>query len=633
MSFFGNLNAAKRNRIFGRETDILAEEEEEATPAQPAPTVASASTEVVNEEIAWIKDYGLRISPAHSELELRPHQVYAVQLVKEHRRCILQWPTGSGKTIIILGIIHMIQTTKKDNEPRPILIVTRAGLTEQMYERIVLFLTNNSKKGREPGRTNRINKGVRIMDGKNSDKIKDTADIGGVVIVSRERMRTIAIPNLNSNKDENLNSEANRRLIHETAWGAVLFDEVHSDASVKSAPIITQLLSEHDRDQANRIFVGLTATVPPLGSRSTLIELFKTVYRMPMNHLIEQQDIRTPLYFRVKMTPEPEKWRPKPRSTNLDCIEPCRLEVLDLIVRYHQYCNHQIIVFAEHTNVLRALATIFRWPYIEGEINPKERTLLFTAFKKGLIDVLLLGKLGIEGVDLPGASVGINFESILKSDRAQIYPVQKLGRIMRTKGNAFFYDLLLHDRSEVDPDKDIFKMLTSEIGEDRIKDVESSEIVKALSDNTDFMENFYKSNTYVTKWHPKSDAAAQSPQLLRAMKAINWRILPRHLMKRTAWANEADEDDEDDVANEEEDKGPVVAGATRHVTIQQMLNTMYENKLQLVEYTKSCDVDLKGTMVSAGEMQTKAGQLKKAQDHMDKYILFLKEHKLKHESS
>jgi DNA excision repair protein ERCC-3 len=92
----------------------------------------------------------------------------------------------------------------------------------------------------------------------------------------------------------------------------------------------------------------------------------------------------------------------------------------------------------------------YGYPLITGKTPVRERRKLFQQFKEGVVQRLIISKVGNFAIDLPDASVMIQISGTFGSRQEE---AQRLGRILRPKEDesmAHFYTLVSRDSRDQD---------------------------------------------------------------------------------------------------------------------------------------------------------------------------------------
>jgi superfamily II DNA or RNA helicase len=97
----------------------------------------------------------------------------------------------------------------------------------------------------------------------------------------------------------------------------------------------------------------------------------------------------------------------------------------------------KIIVFTDNIFALTEYAMKLKKPMIHGATSHSERTRILYAFKHSPdVNIIFLSKVGDNSINIPEANVIIQISSHAGSRRQE---AQRLGRILRAKGDVLFY--------------------------------------------------------------------------------------------------------------------------------------------------------------------------------------------------
>lgn len=111
------------------------------------------------------------------------------------------------------------------------------------------------------------------------------------------------------------------------------------------------------------------------------------------------------------------------------------------------HAEETVIVFTADNDTAYSIGRRFALPVLTHHTKAAERKAMLDAFRSGTIRVLVTSKVLNEGVDVPGAAVGI----VLSGSGSVREHVQRLGRILRPspgKEQAVLYELVSGDTGE-----------------------------------------------------------------------------------------------------------------------------------------------------------------------------------------
>ncbi|MEM0083191.1 MAG: DEAD/DEAH box helicase family protein [Candidatus Nezhaarchaeales archaeon] len=368
---------------------------------------------------------------------LKPLRIYQEEAVeawmRAGKRGIIVLPTGTGKTLIAIKIIALL------NEPTMVIVPTLELLEQWRLE---------------------ISKSLNVNV--------------GIVGKGLRELSFVTVSTYNS------------AYIHAEELGdkfkLLVFDEVHHLAGENFRQIA--LLS------AAPYRLGLTATFEREdGKHVDLLDLVgdvvykKSVYEMKSKHLADFDLVRIyveltdeerrkfeHLYSMYKDFLERKNWRLKSlqdfkrlimmsglsrearraliawRNARLLILNSVsKLEILRDLLRKHQ--GDRILIFTELNKVVKKVSKMLLIPAITYKTNSNERTMVLELFKKGIYKAVVTSKVLEEGIDVPDANVAI----VLSGTASRRSFIQRLGRILRPMPGkkAVLYEVVVKGTPEV----------------------------------------------------------------------------------------------------------------------------------------------------------------------------------------
>ena len=352
--------------------------------------------------------------------ELRDYQQEAVQFAMSHPHCIIELPTGRGKTLTSMAIVNEVMR----NKPRRTLVVVPTQILLQQW----------------------------IEDGFKSAGITASGVSAEGKAWGEHTVTTYqsAIRNLNMLAQ----------------YDIIIFDEVHHLFSPEYRKVLFAL-------ETKPYLIGLTATIREYGEGKQLqdryfpnvftktIEDFQAgeshipveIVMMPVNFSEEERALydkyqRTITRANRTFGPVPE-WPKYLRSPDEDTLRLARAAIsdyaaqkrlltetpdkLDVILRILTQNNGQYIIFSDTIDGITTIEGMLRENGIsEGSIysgvRPSERRRIIDGLRDKSIRVLVGGSAITEGLDLPDISNAILSSLLVKSSRTY---VQRIGRILR----------------------------------------------------------------------------------------------------------------------------------------------------------------------------------------------------------
>lgn len=221
-------------------------------------------------------------------------------------------------------------------------------------------------------------------------------------------------------------------------WGLVVYDEVH----LLPAPIfrVTAELQARRR-------LGLTATLVREDGKED--EVFCLIgpkrYDVPWKVLEGQGFIAEARCVEVRVPFNDEDRRTYAQATSrqqfrLASENAAKVGVVASLVLQHQ--GERTLVIGQYLDQLSTLQKALDAPLLTGRTSNAERERLYSAFRAGEIELLILSKVGNFAVDLPDASVAIQVSGSFGSRQEE---AQRLGRVLRPKSDgsaATFYSVV-----------------------------------------------------------------------------------------------------------------------------------------------------------------------------------------------
>ncbi|MBU4300442.1 MAG: DEAD/DEAH box helicase family protein [Nanoarchaeota archaeon] len=265
-------------------------------------------------------------------------------------------------------------------------------------------------------------------------------------------------------------------------FGFLIFDEVHhlpaegyrQIAEMFAAPFRMGLTATYERDdglhsELNRILGGkvfemnvkeLSGThLSPYALRKVAVELVReereeyNKNKEVFADYLKKSNIRLrgaadfqKLVMRSGRDPNARRAllaRNKARDISLNSAS--KIEKLAEILNEHK--EARIFIFTEHNKLVHIISNRFLIPSITYRTGGKEREQILGGFKSGAYRAIVTSKVLDEGIDVPDANVGV----ILSGTGSARAFVQRLGRILRKREGkeAILYEIVSRETSEV----------------------------------------------------------------------------------------------------------------------------------------------------------------------------------------
>ena len=131
---------------------------------------------------------------------------------------------------------------------------------------------------------------------------------------------------------------------------------------------------------------------------------------------------------------------PKRQQFRIAAENPRKLTVVQELLA--QQAGHRVLIIGEFIDQLETVAALTELPLITGKTPQREREQRYQEFREGIIQGLILSRVGNFALDLPDADVLIQVSGKYGSRQEE---AQRLGRILRPKSDgrsAQFFSLV-----------------------------------------------------------------------------------------------------------------------------------------------------------------------------------------------
>ncbi|WP_247004895.1 DEAD/DEAH box helicase [Halosolutus gelatinilyticus] len=338
--------------------------------------------------------------PIELRVRLRDYQRAWVDRFAEAGEGVFVGPPGSGKTVAALGAMARV-------EGETLVLVPSRDLARQWADAVVEYTTL------EPAQVGQYH--------------------GGQKNVRPVTIATYQIAGM----------DRHRSLFDDREWGLVIFDEcqhVPSDVYRRS----THLQSRHrlglsaspirEDDRQTEIF---TLVGPPIGTDwQALFEAgFVAQPELEIRYVPWDDDEAGNAYASADGR---EKYRIAAQNRG-------KIDEVRYLLAAHP--DSQALVFVDYLDQGRELAAALDVPFLSGETPHRERQRLLDEFRRNERDLLVVSRVGDEGIDLPTADLAIVVSGLGGSRRQG---TQRAGRTMRPAGGALVYVLATRGTREED---------------------------------------------------------------------------------------------------------------------------------------------------------------------------------------
>ncbi len=228
-------------------------------------------------------------------------------------------------------------------------------------------------------------------------------------------------------------------------WGLVVYDEVH----LLPAPVFRMTA-----DLQARRRLGLTATLVREDGKED--EVFSLIgpkrYDMPWRRLEGQGfiaearcvEMRVPFGKEDAMHYEHAGLRDRYR---LASENPLKLKALDALLKRHK--DDRVLIIGMYLKQLAQIRALTGIEIITSKTSQSDREVLYSDFRDGRINQLIVSKVANFAVDLPDANIAIQVSGTFGSRQEE---AQRLGRVLRPKSHekeTVFYTLVTDDTREM----------------------------------------------------------------------------------------------------------------------------------------------------------------------------------------
>ncbi|CAN5573897.1 DEAD/DEAH box helicase [soil metagenome] len=312
------------------------------------------------------------------DVSLRPYQQDAVESLRRAGSGVVLLPCGAGKTVV--GIAALCQATC------PTIILTPSRSVAEQWGRSLIELTTV-----DPDLVSVSESGAEITP----------------ITIATYQAATMG--------------NASGQLL-DYPWDLVIYDEVQS----LPADVFRQAAAFQT---ARRL--GLTATlVREDGKQQEVFALVgPAVYQLPWTDL-ESLGWIAPARCAEVRTP--------PADSEAD-LRRYKLAVVQRLLALHE--GQPTLIVGTTLDILKEASERFNIPMLSGKSASRHRDETFQAFREGLIDRLILSRIGSLGIDLPSAEVLIQLNGMFGSRQEE---AQRLGRVLRPRPGkvARFYTVV-----------------------------------------------------------------------------------------------------------------------------------------------------------------------------------------------
>ncbi|WP_135829339.1 DEAD/DEAH box helicase [Halorussus halobius] len=333
-------------------------------------------------------------------LDLRPYQREWVAAFVDRKSGVLVGPPGSGKTVAGMGAIEAVGG-------ETLILVPSRELAGQWHDELLAH--------------------TDLADEQVGEYHGGTKEVRPVTIATYQTA----------------GMDRHRQLFDSREWGLIIYDEcqhIPSNVFRRSADLQSKHrlglsatpVREDDREEDIFTLVG-----PPIGT--------------DWDALFEAGYVQEPA-VQIRYVPwDDEAARSEYASTvghekrQAAASNPAKLREIRYLLSEHP--GAKALIFVEYLDQGEELAEALNAPFVSGEMRHARREHLLQEFRSGQRDLLVVSRVGDEGIDLPDAELAI-VASGLGGSRRQ--GAQRAGRTMRPTGSARMYVLATRGTTEED---------------------------------------------------------------------------------------------------------------------------------------------------------------------------------------
>ncbi|WP_435358804.1 DEAD/DEAH box helicase [Haloarchaeobius sp. DFWS5] len=339
--------------------------------------------------------------PIELHLNLRDYQQAWVDRFTEQKSGIMVGPPGSGKTVAAMGTMAAV-------EGETLILVPSRELASQWREALLAHTSL-------------------------------TPDQIGEYHGGEKEVRPVTIATY-----QTAGMDRHRQLFDSRRWGLIVYDEVHH---------VPSRVFRRSADLQSKHRLGLTATpVREDDKEEDIFTLIGTPIGTDWDALFEAGYVQEPEVF-IHYVPWADDDAQNEHASaeagherrQLAAMNPAKVQETRHLLDKHP--EKKALVFVEYLDHGEQLAEALDAPFISGEMRHGERRRLLSEFRSGQRRVLVISRVGDEGIDLPDAELAI-VASGLGGSRRQ--GAQRAGRTMRPEGTAMMYVLATRGTTEED---------------------------------------------------------------------------------------------------------------------------------------------------------------------------------------
>lgn len=367
-------------------------------------------------------------------ITLRDYQEQALSQWLKDRKGVVVLPTGSGKTLIALKAMDVLNCST-------LIVVPTLDLVDQWKEAITQFFVDDIEVGEYTGRK-KVLQCITVTT-------YDSAYLNVEHLGNRFKL-------LIFDEVHHLPSEGYRHIAEMCASPYRLGltatyereDGLHYMLSrlvggkvyeVQTDALTGNHLSEYE---IKKIKVEMLPEEQEQYAEN--IKTFKNYLKAAHIRMQKPEDFQKVVY---RSGYDPRAWRAvkaRNEARKIAYNSQSKLEELQQLLQIHR--KDRIIIFTRYNDLVYRISTQFFIPCITHKTDKNERKEILKQFKKGVYTAIVSSQVLDEGIDVPEANIGI----ILSGTGSVREYTQRLGRILRpTEKRAVLYEVISRGTAEV----------------------------------------------------------------------------------------------------------------------------------------------------------------------------------------
>ncbi len=350
------------------------------------------------------------------DYQLEAAEVFYQAGAKSGGSGVVVLPPGSGKTMVGIQVMSLIgQRT---------LVLTTNRTSVAQWRREIL-----EKTRLEP-----------------DDVVEYGSDKKAIAAITLCTYQMLTHRKSKKTREEGVTEYPHMELFKSSEWGLIIYDEVH----LLPAPVFRMTAEVQARRR-----LGLTATLIREDGREG--DVFSLIgpkrYDLPWKDLEGRGWIATAVCCEVRTRlPEEERLTYAVSEENMKfriaAENPVKRDLVQRILALHG--NVPTLIIGQYLGQLELIAADLECPLIIGETKQAERERIFEGFRAGVLQRIVLSKVGNFALDLPEAQVLVQVSGAFGSRQEE---AQRLGRLLRPKKTgetAHFYSIVTRESKEED---------------------------------------------------------------------------------------------------------------------------------------------------------------------------------------